>query len=535
MRGIVEGVALAGLVLACSDGVGPRDSGRPLPPTPFVVSNPVPGTPVSATRASLASTSMTAGTSVVYVSLSPGKIPGATAATIADPRTSSGVTVPVVDGGFDPVGLPAAAGDTLDVLVRSETAVSASYRIPVNLNISPSVVRTNPPGNKRDVSLNMLIAVVFSEPMDSASLINAVTLTDGSSPVPGNVVVPANTGDILQVTFVPLVPLAAGTTYVLQVGTAARDRDGQTLGAPVTSEFTTSILPPDVTAPLVTILSPVDGDSEATEYPSFRASVREDREIAAIQWEFDDRSGNPPLRRSFGQSTSWGTAAYLDMRYILPSAADYHLLPSLHPGTYTVRMTVADEAGNTGTSAPLTVTLAAPDSQPRILVRSFRVIEFEESLGSAIWGYAPDLVVADTPGESGLEIVGFQMLTIPGLTYGGPWWNFTARFLTVPPGRDVSLFPEWFGHYAVVFWPFDVLYSDVSRSSGGEATARLTYRDESGHFYAMTLKGPIAPGSDPQSWSGGCNHWSHWGTWPGDLLPPGRSEEHCRTLDGTGP
>ncbi|HEX3234033.1 MAG TPA: Ig-like domain-containing protein [Gemmatimonadales bacterium] len=532
MMRVVVAIALAGMTLGCSDGAGPRDSGGLLPPTPFVVSNPVPGPAMSASRARLSSTSATAGTSLVYVSLSPGKIPGATAATIADPRTSSGVTVPVVDGGFDPVGVTAAAGDTLGVLVRSETALSSSYRILVNLNVSPSVVRTNPPSNKRDVSLNPAITVVFSEPMDSASLIDAVTLTDGGSPVPGTVVIPANTGDILQVTFVPADPLAVGTTYVLQVGTAARDRDGQALGALLTSRFTTDTLPPDVTAPLVTILRPVAGDSEAFEYPSFRAAITEDREIADIEWEFDDRSGDAPLRVRFGRS-NWGSAGYLDMRYILPSASNFHLLRQPHPGTYTVRMTVADESGNSGTSAPLTLTFAAPDSQPRIVVRSFTVIEFENPLGSAFWNYAPQLVVADAPGESGLEIVGFQMLTIPGLTYGNSWWNLTARFLSVPPGKDVPLFPERFGHYVAAVWPYS--YTEGLRSSGGEATARLTYRDEAGHFYATTLKGPIVPGADPQSWTDGCNHWSLWGTWPEDLLPPGRSEENCRILDGTGP
>jgi hypothetical protein len=517
MRFVVLGTALAGLTLACSEGEGLSDSGTPLPPTPFVVSNPVPGPAVSASGARLsASTSATAGTSLAYVSLAPGKIPGASLATIVNPRINSGATVPVVSGGFDPVGVTAAAGDTLDVLVHSGPALSATYRILVNLNVSPTVVRTNPPNNKRDVSLNPAITVVFSEPMDSASVIGALSLTDGLNPVPGAVVIPPNGGDILQVTLIPAAPLAPLTTYVLQVGTTAQDWDGQGLTAPVTAEFTTDSLAPDVTAPLVRIVPPVGIDSEAVDYPAFRAVIDDDRKIVDVTWELDDGSGNPTYGWNSG-SNDWSD--HLDNWYVLADHSDNNL--SLHPGIYNVRLTAMDFAGNIGSSAPFTMTFVAPDSQPRLVVRSFSVVEFYDP-NWAGWIYTPQLVVADAPGQSGLRIVGFEMLTIPGLTrpsWSTPW-KLTAFLLSVPPGQDTPLFPkDWYGEPEPAF-------GTGGRSSGGEATARLTYRDEIGHFYTMTVKGDVVPGDWPTTFTGACAyHWSWEGMEPGDLSGCGWSED----------
>jgi hypothetical protein len=243
MRVVAGGIVLASLALACSDQ-GPSDSSPPPSPSPFVVSNPVPGPDLSPARGALsrsvaATASVASAASVVYVSLPPGSLPDGTGASIRDRATASRVIAPIVSGGFDPVAVEGAAGDTLDVAVQNGTAPGASYEIVVFAKARPSVVRTSPPDNKRDVSLNGLIVAIFSEPMDSASLVSTVTLSDGSSPVPGRVVIPPNGGDILQATYVPDAPLAQLTTYTLRVGAGARDRDGETLSAPVRSDFTT--------------------------------------------------------------------------------------------------------------------------------------------------------------------------------------------------------------------------------------------------------------------------------------------------------
>jgi hypothetical protein len=469
----VAGLAIACLVLGCSDATGP---GKPLPPTPFVVSNPVPEPLAPAP-------------STVYVSLPPGSIHGATSATIQDGHTHQTVSVNIVGGGFDPVGIAATVGDTLRIKVKSGASASSSYLVVVNAMRPPIVVRSSPPPKERDVSLHAVLMVVFSEPMDSASLLGAVTLTQSGAPVPGSVVIPPNGGDILRATFVPSGSLAPLTTYELGLSTGARDRDGQALGAPVTAEFTTGLLV-DTAALVVTILSPTNDDSEAVEYPSFRATISEGPEVELIDWLFDDGSGNPPSEMEIGLGSGSGQPDIGDAMYFL-----YRVYPTLHPGTYTIRMTASDGAGNAGTSAPLTVTFVAPDSQPRIVVRSFSVIEYWDTHS---WSYAPRLVVADAPGKSGLDMVGFEMLDIPGYPY--PLSRFFAQSVSVPPGQDTQLFNDLYGDY-------EIFYSGGHGGlSGGQATARLTYRD-GGHIYATTLTGPIVSGTTPPNYTGGCNHW----------------------------
>jgi hypothetical protein len=537
MRVVAGGVVLASLALACSDAATQSDGDTPLPPTPFVVSNPVPAPALSDSRGAHArsapgtpaagiSPSVTSTASVVYVSLSPRAIPGASSASILDQRTSSSVTVAVVDGGFDPVAVTAAAGDTLDVLVQSGTIQSGSYRLPVHLIVSPTVVRTSPPGNKRDVSLNPAIQVVFSEPMDSASLAGALTLTGGGGQVPGTVVIPPNGGDILQITFVPDGPLAPLTTYVLEVGTGARDRDGEALGTAVQSQFTTNALPPDLTAPVVEIISPVAGDSEVFDYPSFRALVSEDRGLVSVSWLLDDGSGRPPWEYGL-----FAANFYLDLDAVYNLVGTQSDALPLHPGTYTIRMTATDAAGNTGSSAPQTLTFAAPDTQPRIVVREFSVVEFEDPPGSKRWHYAPQVVVAEAAGQGGLEMVGFEMLTLPGLVPPNATYpRLYARSLAVPPGQDIPLFHELYGDYGATFG--GIGSGGSSRSSGGQATARLTYRDATGHYFATTIQGPIVPGTLPGYHTGGCSHWLAEGEWPADVSFCGWSGDSRRLGDG---
>jgi len=179
LRTIVGCIASVGLTLACSDS-GEPSGGEPLPPTPFVVSNPVPGVaPAPATR------SASSVSSVIYVSLPPGAIPGASAANIHDRQTGSSVSVSVVNGGFDPVAVGADVGDTIEVAVLGITH-PVSYLVVVPVKARPGVVRTSPPSHKRDVPLNTIIEVLFSEPMDSASLLDAITLSDGASRVSGS-------------------------------------------------------------------------------------------------------------------------------------------------------------------------------------------------------------------------------------------------------------------------------------------------------------------------------------------------------------
>ena len=123
--------------------------------SPFLVSSPVPGPSATA----------------VYVSLPPGAIPSGSTATISDLRTGGSVNAAVVDGGFDPVALPAIEGDTLVVVVPATGGAGPkSFLSVVAAATAPSVVRTDPPPHQQDVSPKSIVVVVFSEPLDSATV-----------------------------------------------------------------------------------------------------------------------------------------------------------------------------------------------------------------------------------------------------------------------------------------------------------------------------------------------------------------------------
>jgi len=238
-RTIALALFAAAALAACAGETptgGTRDQTLPLPPTPFVVSNPV--ARPAAMSGALASAPASYG--LAWISLPSGSLPGASAVTIRVTRTGTQAIALVVDGGFDPVALPAEVGDTIEVAVQGAAADGpTSYVTAVPASQPPRVVRTNPPKHKRDVPLNSIVGVTFSEPMDSVSLARAITLTAGGTPVTGTVVIPPQDSGILRAEFVPSNPLSPLTDYEVRID-GARDRDGEAQDSVIRSDFTTA-------------------------------------------------------------------------------------------------------------------------------------------------------------------------------------------------------------------------------------------------------------------------------------------------------
>ena len=234
----VRALVLAALLVpagSCNDG----------PVAPVALSSvPIvsdPGTP-SATAAAGASAIASSGEpeSLVFISLPPGSVQSGASATIANRRTGAAATATIVDGGFDPVALPAVAGDTIDVEVRGaggQAIVSMPAAVPATR--PPRVVRTRPPRGKTDVPLNTRIEVVFSEPIDPGTLTDASMqlLRDGVA-----VTARLEFLDASRVTalLIPLSPLLPERAYELAVSQQIRDRDAQALEAPLSVDFTTA-------------------------------------------------------------------------------------------------------------------------------------------------------------------------------------------------------------------------------------------------------------------------------------------------------
>jgi hypothetical protein len=476
------------LALACSDSpTDPIDPPAPLAPSPFLVSNPA-ESPAAGRGGQFTE---------AWVSLPPGALPEAQAVFVSNPRAGSSVTVQVVNGGFDPVALAAAEGDTLDFLVQGAGGSSlGSYRKVVAKRSPPAVVRTSPPPNKRDVPLNTRIVVTFSEPMDAASLPGAVTLLAGGAPVPGSV--EAEGEDGLRAAFAPAGPLAPLTNYRLRIGTGALDRDGDALAAALESEFTTGDFGPDISAPVVTVLEPESGATIAWHFPSLHLLIDDDRDLVRVTLElWDPEVGG--FRMFFG--TGGELASYLG------SPVQFNFSPQSIPTTQTLRVVAEDGAGNLGVSEEFVVSWVYPELGGELDVRSFTVLEIQT--GPDQWYYAPQLTVANGPVGQAIRILGAHFeLDLPGTALepdnGG--WPLAAIDLEVPPDSEVELFHELYGD-----WPVTFGGGEGVRVTGTTARVTLTYRDPAGGYHWKSVVGAVVPGEPPGSYTGGCGNWGNLG------------------------
>jgi hypothetical protein len=244
---LVSGLLALAAGLGCADGDGPggapADGPESRPSLPaLILSNPAaPGVGTRGTaRAALVD-------GLVYVSLPPGSLTDAGQVLLTNLTTGAGATGAVRGGGFDPVPLPASAGDSVRVQVppAGNTAERVFFaKAPPRR--APMVVRSDPQARRSDVPLNSRILVVFSEPLSDAAVAeSAMRLTLGGARVP----VAMAFADSAHVSMVltPVAPLAPGSTYTVQFSSALTDRDGDAIAAPESIQFSTQS--PPVVAP----------------------------------------------------------------------------------------------------------------------------------------------------------------------------------------------------------------------------------------------------------------------------------------------
>ncbi len=174
---------------------------------------------------------------MAYVSLPPGTVATAVSVRIRNLTTGGEATAPepIVDGGFDPVAVPASAGDRLALAftdgsggVREEYGTVPARRPPV-------VVRTAPPKGRTDVALSVRPVVVFSEPIDPTTLPVGMRLVTGGTVVSGRVELLAP----WVAEFVAASSLEPGTRYDLEITQDVHDLTGIAIEAPLTVTFTT--------------------------------------------------------------------------------------------------------------------------------------------------------------------------------------------------------------------------------------------------------------------------------------------------------
>ena len=175
---------------------------------------------------------------VAFVSAVPGAVAGALTGTIENQRLERSIPVELVDGGFDPIAVPAAAGDTLELSFTLPGAAPVLVRAAVPARRRPRVVRTHPARGRTDVAINSIVRAVFSEPIDPATLGDSTVrlLQDGVA-IPGSIRTSAGSG--VSVDFVPAAPLAPATGYRLVLDPGIRDLAGDPLELPEPVDFTT--------------------------------------------------------------------------------------------------------------------------------------------------------------------------------------------------------------------------------------------------------------------------------------------------------
>jgi hypothetical protein len=248
----LTGLAFVVLV-ACSDdpaGPGPDPDPDPDPDPLPKASAALVSAPARQPSAIRDESSVRTSGDRIFVSMPPGTSPGGTGVTIRVKGTGASATVPMIDGGFDPVAVEAVAGDSLAITVARPSGSEVGFaRVPARSK--PVVVRTAPRHRRVDVPLNQIIQIVFNEPMDPTTLAPAIRLRAAGVDLAGTVTAIVVGDDVLGAQFVPEEPLQAGTTYALEVSTAARKLDGTPLDSPALTEFTTGS---DVTAPTGTVV-----------------------------------------------------------------------------------------------------------------------------------------------------------------------------------------------------------------------------------------------------------------------------------------
>jgi hypothetical protein len=144
----------------------------------------------------------------------------------------------VINGGFDPAPFASLVGDTVAITVSDpQGRVVASWQASVKRR-PPVIVRTEPPPRKRDVPLNMSLLVVFSEPVDPATVTDrTVRLFDRNGlPMPGQLWLDP---DGLRAVLRPHSYLSPNSSYTLDITAGVTGLSGIPLATPQQVVFTT--------------------------------------------------------------------------------------------------------------------------------------------------------------------------------------------------------------------------------------------------------------------------------------------------------
>ena len=473
---ISTALAMLVAVLSCggADSVAPSgsDDSAKVPASDatllagLTVSGPVANAGIGSNGSSV-SASLDPSTEVSWVSLVPGTIPDGTAATIVDRRTAQSLTTAIVDGGFDPQPIAASLGDTIQVTVSRAGEPDAAAVRPVG-RPAPRLIRTRPARGQTEAPRNTTVALVFSEPLDRAS-VNAVSirLSGPGSPVVGTVRVMPGPGYAVELA--PAWLLAPIKTYTLTVNGVV-NLVGTPLAAPTSVRFTTAISP-TVFVPSGQAAREILVNTHLVAHGPWDSSTDN---WPATTW----RSGDPSIATVEPWTSSpWGNPQF---GYVV----------GIRPGT-----TVVEGTGG-GATATIAVTVLAPAPASAVspVVVDFRMLELEFGApGSNSWYYAPELVLRDTTGRGGTAVIALSV-DLPGIGT-----SFPCHMLRPVGSSPTEVLHESHGQFEFSFYDLD----SAARASGTETVAHITLRIPGPAAMTIDVRGPIVPGSRPTTYTGG--------------------------------
>jgi len=230
----VMAVAFA-LLAACSESTavgGSQDARSQKMLRGIVVSGPL------TARSAASASGVMSDTALAYVAMYPGTLTEGTSVRVSASSGSGGTaSEPMLDGGFDPIGVFAHPSDSLDVeALGADAAVIARVRVPVSR--APVVIRSLPARGRTDVPLSQIITIVFSQPLDAKTVdANTIRLTLNGVFVPSVVTVKLDQPWVVELQ--PTVPLKASSKYTVVIGDGIADVGGTPLVDKLNIDFTT--------------------------------------------------------------------------------------------------------------------------------------------------------------------------------------------------------------------------------------------------------------------------------------------------------
>ncbi|MFT3711009.1 MAG: Ig-like domain-containing protein [Archangium sp.] len=207
---------------------------------------------------------------------------------------------------FVPTGAYPAGGSVVATVAVGATdisgiALAAEVSSTFSISTAPAISMSSPGPNEMNVALDADVTLVFTVPMDAASLIGAnVRLEDAAmAPVAATYSTTAN-----SVRISPAMPLVESSTYTIVVTTSVRSAAQIAFPAEHRQSFTTVGVPP-----VVSLVSPADNASGVALNGTVRITFDEDMDTTTFT--------GTNVRLSDGAMDVAGTVSTMDARNVV--------------------------------------------------------------------------------------------------------------------------------------------------------------------------------------------------------------------------